>query len=159
MKASIYKESKKIEQFNAHCSVDLQNDKVVSRCVVLQRNWEAEAILTMSVETFIIERAECEIHRKTAPRYDKYETITELEGCSGYIEGKRVLNQLRGKPAGELLRYLFTQCINGVIQAETYVYRQRGFETPNQYNKYWDKLEENGRALKICLIALNVLIL
>ncbi len=135
---------KKIEQFNAICSVDLERGELLSRCIVLQRSWEAEAILTMDVATFKITKAECEIHIKTAPRRDLYETLLELEGCSGYIEGKRALNQLRAKPNGELMRYLFTQCINGVIQAETYVYRQRGFESPDHYNKYWDKLEENG---------------
>ncbi len=138
------KENKTIEQFNAVCSVDLERDALVSRCLVLQRSWEAEAILKMDVATFKIEMAECEIHYKSSPRSDVYETLPELEGCSGYIEGKRALNQLRDRPNGEIMRYLFTQCINGVIQAETYVYRQRGFVTPDHYNKYWDKLEENG---------------
>ncbi len=155
------KENKrKIEQFNSMNTVNIEGDKIVSSVVVLERTWEAEAVIFMDIKTFTIKKALAEVHIKSEnpqtdnpdvigipdceKRRSELKEIPELEGISGYIDGKRYANILLEYENGDKLKYMFLQCINGMIQAETYVYKEREFETPDSYNKYWDKLEENG---------------
>ncbi len=133
-----------IQQFNSVNTVNIEGDKIVSNTVVIEKHWEGQGTLFMDIKTFKIEKALYELHIKGENPCNICEEIPELKGLSGYMDGKKDMNVLTEKPNGDKLKYMFLQCINGMIQAETYVYKERGFQAPDEYNKYWDKLEENG---------------
>ncbi len=135
---------KQIEQFNSVNTVKLENNQLITNCVVLEKKWEGELTLFIDVKTFKINKGVAEIHLKGKDYDNIYYELKELEGLSGYMDGKKDMNKLLEYNQGDKLKYMAIQCINGMIQGETYVYKKRGFDTKDSYNKYWDKLEENG---------------
>ncbi len=133
-----------IQQFNSVNIVEKQGPLVISKCVILDTTWEGEGIMALKLPSFEIQNAQWEIRYKGTSCYTHKEVLTDLIGCSGYIQGKKELKKLRSKKDGEKIKYTFEQCINGIIQGETFVYQERGFASQESYNDYWDILEENG---------------
>lgn len=96
---------------------------------------EQEAKIQVSIDDFIIRRA-------TFSEGGKVFDIDSLKGVYGYIEGKKTIkDKLFHQP--EIIES-FLQCVSALIQGETYIYDKRGFLSKDDYNKYWDKLEEDG---------------
>ncbi len=132
------------KQFNCLSSVEREEDVLIAKTIVLDGCWEGEGLLKLNLYSFQIQDAQWEIHDKRNNKNSRRESLPELIGCSGYIQGKKELKKLQSKKDGEKIKYLFEQCINGVIQGETFVYKERGFDSEKSYNEYWDVLEENG---------------
>ncbi len=133
-----------IGQSNVCCTVKAEGKTVYAQCVLMDNQWEAEARLSADIETFIIDEADWEVHKAPSNIPLGCYSIEEMRGKSGYIEGKKELNILLNRKEGEMLKYMLNQCINGLIQAETYLYKQRGFADEEEYDAYWDKIEKNG---------------
>lgn len=94
------------------------------------------ATVKVGVKDFIIEEAKGSVNGK------EYE-VDELKGLYGYISGKKAIKKKTMNKFPELSP-LFLQCVSGLIQAETYVYDERGYNSKDEYNRYWDNLEEDG---------------
>ena len=133
-----------IGRSNVCCNVRCEENGVYSKCVLLDNQWEVEAGIFVDNRTFIIKEATWEVHRGPENVQIGFQKINQLQGKSGYIEGKRELNVLLPRTDGEMIKYMFNQCINGLVQAETYIYKIRGFASEAEYDLYWDQLEENG---------------
>lgn len=95
------------------------------------------AYLYVEIHTFKILRAEI---KQNGNIYK----VTELKGIEAYISGKKILKKALSESEFEKYTPLFIQCISALVQGETYVYRERGYKTKEEYNRYWDKLEDNG---------------
>ncbi len=69
-----------------------------------------------------------------------------IEGMYAYIQGKkRIKTVLKEEMHVENnIVDLFLQAISALVQAETYVYKERGYKNKNEYNLYWDLLEKNN---------------
>lgn len=133
-----------IKQLNVCCNVSRKGEKVYSQCIFLDNEWETVIEILADIHSFIIAEANWEVHKAPKNIPTGFFNIQELEGKSGYIEGKAQLNTLLLRSGGEMLKYMVNQCINGIIQAETYVFKQRGFFKEEEYDIFWDKLEKNG---------------
>ncbi|MBN7773947.1 DUF2889 domain-containing protein [Clostridium aminobutyricum] len=139
---------KTIYQENIVNTVEHKNKNLISKTTLLNRDLEITATMIVDIYSFQIQEAFWETLKVDSgsmtflrPGIHKSKL---LEGEMGYIAGKKKLNDLLKLPEGEILKYLFGQCINGLIQSETYVYQERGFRTKEEYNAYWDLAEENG---------------
>ncbi len=132
------------KQFNCLASVEREGNILIAKTIVLDGSWEGEGLLKLNIHSFKIQDAQWEIHDKQDQKNSRRESLPELIGCSGYIQGKKELKKLQSKKDGAKIKYLFEQCINSVIQGETFVYKERGFDSEKSYNEYWDVLEENG---------------
>lgn len=66
-----------------------------------------------------------------------------LKGIEAYIPGKKII---RSKLEGyeKFAIECFLQCVSALVQAETYLYVERGYVSKAEYNVYWDMLEKNG---------------
>lgn len=133
-----------VRQSDVSCNVKLEGNRVYSHGILIDNEWEAEVKIWVDVKTFIIEEATWEIHRTPLDIPIGCYSINAMRGKSGYIDGKKELNILLSQKGGEMLKYMFNQCINGLIQAETCVYKQRGYVKAEDYDAYWDELEKNG---------------
>lgn len=71
-------------------------------------------------------------------------TTDILNGKDAYLLAHKTFNALLDLPGGSLLRYAFIQCSKAVVQAETFLYKERGFATKEEYDVYWDQLEAEG---------------
>ncbi|MDY2960279.1 MAG: DUF2889 domain-containing protein [Hornefia sp.] len=100
---------------------------------------------------FIIKHASGSCFKQNCGDYERYNDagsshylFTELIGVLGYIQGKKIIKKRLSEARNSKFEDIFLQCVSALLQAETYVYRERGFESKKEYNEYWDILEKNG---------------
>lgn len=69
-----------------------------------------------------------------------------IKGMYAYIHGKKEIKTSLKKRMclGDNTTDLFLQAVSALVQAETYVYKERGYKNKNEYNIYWDFLEKNN---------------
>ena len=103
----------------------ISSNQLVSQCLVLNTGYEAVARIKVSTVTFIIEAASWEIYRSPGSRLNGAAVVSELKGVEAYFHAGAALKVV-GDIYGELPRELLAECIRGVIQAETYLFEDRG---------------------------------
>ena len=118
-------------------------DRIISETLWLDRDRELKGVI--AAETASLRILEAYIEVLKAPGDSPAVIPCDFPpGTTAFIDGKKAAAAFRSLPEGRAAKYLMGQCINGVIQAETYFWEERGFEDPESYNSYWDVLEENG---------------
>jgi hypothetical protein len=117
----------------------LDSGKLQSEAVRLSTLEETVGRLVTDTEKFRIENAEWEEYRRGKSYQTILHAVPELKGVEAYFGIAPAL--ARAFPKGELqpLRALFAECVKGIIQAETYLYTQRGYPDSSVYQDYWDR--------------------
>lgn len=131
-------------QVNVSVSVDRYRDSVVSLSMYLDRNQEIRGYIQADTETYMIQDAWCETVKSHDAGKTGIVSLDFMKGMNAHIDGKRKASVILKSSYDPDIRYIMEQCFNGLIQAESYIYRERGFVSREHYNKYWDVLEKNG---------------
>lgn len=107
---------------------------------------DMEAVATMQVDvyTFKVKRATWEEYRTSSATHDKAVDVPELIGVEAYFGCGPAIHRAAEKLPGRLPQLLFAEAVRGIIQAETYVYRERGHSDPEAYDRYWDNFYANS---------------
>lgn len=66
--------------------------------------------------------------------------VPELYGIEAYLETGRQLRQALEGRYDKRASELFAETVRGIIQAETFLYRERGYASPAEYSKYWETM-------------------
>ena len=126
-----------IWQSNIATTVNRVNEhEIQARCVFVSTGYEAVAQITAAVDTFAVQVADWEIYRSPGARLNSRGEAAALLGTEAYLQAASALKTVAGT-AGELPKQLLADCVKGIIQAETYLYRERGFPTAETYEAYW----------------------
>lgn len=110
--------------------------EVLAQTILLSSNFEAGAWISLSTDSFRISGAGWEIHRSPGRSLNSRRTVPELVGQEAYFSIGPALRAV-GRADGELPRELLADCIKGTIQAETYLFTERGFATAADYDDFW----------------------
>ncbi len=89
--------------------------------------------------SFRVRRARLDIYRSPGNSLNGGKDLPHLEGIEAYFNEAGQLLQAVGTEGNGMTRDLFNECINGMIQAETYVYEERGFPSPRAYEEFWEQ--------------------
>lgn len=122
--------------------VEREGDTLISTVKKIYKDKNQTAILRVGVKDFKIIDA-CFFAEKNNEIHDKHH-YDMLTGADGYIQGKKQIKNLLKDEENNVAIELFLQGISALVQAETYVYKERGYDTKEEYNVYWDFLEKNG---------------
>lgn len=129
-------------------TVNLEGDRIVSQTVYLDGQRELVGIMQADVRTLEIKDAWWEVLKAPEDAPEKglegVHPVCFPEGTTGDVKGKKALSLFLTQPAGKRIKYLMNQCINGMIQAESYIYKERGFPDKESYNLFWDEAEKDG---------------
>ena len=138
-------EMKIIAQCAVNTTVQRNNDILVSETVYIDRNFEAKGFIYANVHNLKMQDAFYEIlNTQNTQISDDIYHLTFVPGTKAFIDGKKAFSHLTKTEHERMAKYLINQCINGVIQAESYIYADRGFISKEQYNLFWDKIEKDG---------------
>jgi len=99
---------------------------------------ERLAVMRLEVSTFII--SEAWLGRLGGPgdMGEKREYIDSMKGVKAYLgSGSQLRRALHGIK-DEHERSLFNDSVIGVVQAETFLYRERGYDNAAKYNQAWE---------------------
>ncbi len=119
----------------------ISEKELLAECVVLNTEMEAAAWIIADVNSFAINKAGWAVYR--SPQGRLYHEIPELAGIEAYLDaGGPVKKALAGEP--DLARELFNECVRGIVQAETFLIKERGYADEAAYTALWDVMYLNS---------------
>jgi hypothetical protein len=129
---------------NIFSTVERQGNLVTATAVVLSKELEAQAQLIVGVNDYIIVDATWEISKATGNIPLGKGTATEAIGAVANTGIGRALVELGQSCGGEKIKILLFECVKSLMQAETYLYIERGYPDQPSYQAYWMDKERNG---------------
>lgn len=131
-----------IYQKNWFCTVKrIHNGELLAEATVIQTDLEATGMLKVDQSSFEINDARWEIFRSPEGMYNGSNEAPGLKGATAYFNIGREIRKAAGDAAGGLVRDLLLECVKGVIQSETFLFRERGFSTLRAYSEHWRKVQ------------------
>jgi hypothetical protein len=103
---------------------------------------ETVAKLKVDKTTFAIVDACIEIHRGRG--HGEIAAVKELVGIEAYLGKGPELRQAFKRMTEPLAGNLFAETVRGVIQAETFLYKERGYASSSDYSQYWNRMYINS---------------
>lgn len=132
-----------IFQQSCTCSVRRKQNELTAYSAILNTELEATASMVVNVSSFEIKSARWDVYRTQHGYTETGREITELNGIEAFMHaGPEVRKRLSHEMNG-LVVDLMNECIKGLIQAETYVYTERGYATAKEYDEYWRTFNNN----------------
>ncbi|MGE5370465.1 MAG: DUF2889 domain-containing protein [Solirubrobacterales bacterium] len=126
------------------CRVNRSEDDVLNaECTWLANDHEMTAWLVTGVRDLRIRKAGWAAYRSPGKAVGVFE-LPELVGCEAYLFSGPDLKRVFGRPGLEAQRELVSECIRGIVQAETFFFTERGFASALDYDAFWDKMYVNG---------------
>lgn len=124
--------------YNANTAVKVNRigNVVQAECSLLSNDIEAFAWVFADVFSLQVQQAKVAIYRAPDRALGIFE-LSSLLGVEAYLNSGPALKNLLGAPGQELEHDLVTECIRGIIQAETFFYEERGYITAEKYVEYW----------------------
>ncbi|MGE5404516.1 MAG: DUF2889 domain-containing protein [Candidatus Saccharibacteria bacterium] len=130
-----------IYQSSSVLTVKRIGDQLLAEATMLSTDHEAVGWMHLEdVKTFAIKEAGWEILRAPGKTTTEQGTIPQMVGLEAYFNAGRELKKFLPGDENELARELLADCIRGIIQAETYLFPERGYESAQAYDAFWDKM-------------------
>ncbi|MEW6424611.1 MAG: DUF2889 domain-containing protein [Bacillota bacterium] len=124
------------------CAVKKLPEGVRAQTHYLDTKREMSVQMLVDPHTFAIREAIVETYRAPGGReFCKSREIPELVGVVAYFEAGRDLRKIAWE--NELEQNLFAENIRAVIQAETYLIKERGYASAKDYDDYWREMYRN----------------
>jgi len=106
--------------------------------------FEAVGWLRVGLKSFEIKEARWDIYRSPDNSLNGGRNSPELKGVEAYFKVGGDLRRAVGGVGGGLPQELLAECIRGIIQAETFVFAERGYPTARAYEEFWKKTYLNS---------------
>lgn len=118
--------------------VNRVENTVLAECTLLSSEMEAVAWIDANVQTLKIKRAGWANYRSQSYAVGTHD-LPELIGVEAYITGGPTLKKVLGVPGLEIPYDLVSECFRGILQAETFFFLERGFQSASHYDDYFDQ--------------------
>ncbi|MDR3566191.1 MAG: DUF2889 domain-containing protein [Negativicutes bacterium] len=114
----------------------LGDGELLSKTILLSTGYEVVTHIAAATDSFVISDAGWEIYRSPESRFNGGNRVDALIGRTAYFGLGPILRGV-GAADGELPRELLGECVKGIIQAETYLYQERGYSSTKEYETFW----------------------
>ncbi|HEX3012578.1 MAG TPA: DUF2889 domain-containing protein, partial [Syntrophomonadaceae bacterium] len=119
------------------------NEILTAQTHYSDNNNEVIITLKVNVRSFAIEQAWVEKYRNK-PAFSEMKTIEGVRGLVAYIEhGAQFRKVLTQNQEDAVTIEVFNDTVRALIQAETFLTRERGFTSMQEYSTYWEKVYAN----------------
>jgi hypothetical protein len=123
-----------------HTNVIREQEHLVTAKTTYLDNWmERVAVLKARVDSLEIEEAWLERLGRRGGIPESREYLKSLNGVKAYLgSGLKLREALKGVN-NEIERSLFNDSVIGIVQAETFLFRERGYNNAREYSRAWEK--------------------
>ncbi|MBE0466966.1 MAG: DUF2889 domain-containing protein [Candidatus Desulforudis sp.] len=122
---------------NRYLTVQRDPDGLSVQTVQCGTATEASARLLVDPHTFVISAAQWEWHRPPDSQPRESTPVPELVGVEAYFQKGASAFRAALAEYPNLARELFIENIRALIQAESFLYAERGYPTLDAYVEYW----------------------
>ncbi len=134
-----------IYQTNLFCTVkNMGVGELLAETSLIGTEIEAVGRLIIDKKTFEIKEASWEVYRSPGGKLNGRKVVTGLKGVTAYFDAGEDLCRAVGSEAGGLAKRMLTECITGIIQAETSLHIERGYPTQEDYCEYFENYYINS---------------
>ncbi len=134
-----------IDQGYYFTTVNRKNEEeLISKTFFVKTDFEAVASLIADIKNFNIREAKWEINRSKDNNRLGKGSLPELIGKDAYFNSGGSVRKIVGTGDDETLRSLYLECIRGFIQAETYIFKERGYKNKQEYYNFWKTEQLNS---------------
>lgn len=111
-------------------------NEMLTKASCLSSDYECAVILKNTILDFKITGAGFGVLRTPDNRREEGE-LPELIGGSAGFDGAKEVKALRDFKDGGKIKELFMECLRAVNQSETWVAKEKGYETREDYEEFW----------------------
>lgn len=97
------------------------------------------ASMEVAENSLIVRKAIWQEHRPIAKIKEELRILPQLEGIEAYFNSGPAINQALARYNDPLMTSLFAETVKGIIQAETFLFKERGYAMADEYEDYWKK--------------------
>ncbi len=110
--------------------------ELLARSTLLSTGWEATASINALSATFVITDACWDICRSPGGAHNGGRVVPALAGVAAGLGSGPAL-RAAARDEGDLPYRLLAECVKGIVQSETYLFRERGYPDAATYEKSW----------------------
>lgn len=122
-----------------HLQVERSGSSLISSCHYLDTYEEKRAVLEVNIQDFSIKKAEMIRLGHPGNYQENIESFDGLRGVTAYPGSGPEIRRILGSLVSAADRELINQCIIGAFQAETFIYKERGFASAEEYDQSGDE--------------------
>jgi len=123
-----------------HTNVVRESEQFIIAKTTYMDNWEEKAaVLKVQVNSFKIEEAWLERLGRPGGSSESRQYIKNLNGIEAYLGSGPKLREALNEVSNESERALFNHSVTGIVQAETFLFKERGYDNASQYSEAWEK--------------------
>lgn len=123
-----------------HSFAERQDEKyIIARTSYLDTRVEREIMLRIEAGSLAIEEAYLLRLGRPGMMADSREELKALKGIKAYLGSGPELRQAMRSVEDELERSLLNDTVVAVVQAESFLYRERGYNDAAEYTKAWEE--------------------
>ncbi len=133
------------ENYNLVQSISVnkrENGNLHAQCSHVSTFEEASAWISTDTRELRITGAGLEVYRSLHEKAG-YRDFPELAGMEAYVHSGAELKTILG-PDDQIARNLLLECIKGIIQAESFIYIERGYPSLSAYQDRWCSLSQDS---------------
>ncbi|HWQ74970.1 MAG TPA: DUF2889 domain-containing protein [Syntrophomonas sp.] len=119
--------------------VNRYGDVIQAECSLLDNRNETFAWIAADVFSLKVLQAGWALYRSDNRKTGIFD-LPDLIGVEAYLNSGPALKNVLGGPGQEMERELISECFRSILQAETFFYRERGFDSAQKYITYWDHI-------------------
>lgn len=102
----------------------------------LEKGVKQTVILSVKPESFLVREARLEC---ATPADEAIIPLRQLSGVKAYLDGGTGLKSAI-KSLDKPVAVLVAEAVRGIVQAETYLLKERGFPSLAEYSRYWETM-------------------
>lgn len=122
-----------------HSSARLEGKNLLVEVTYCGTDREVCARLSADPATLAIKEATWEKYRTPEEKGWQLLNLPELVGIEAYFNSGKILRETLA-PLGDSYAYsLFAEAVRAIIQAETFIFTERGYASAETYMDFWDK--------------------
>lgn len=129
-----------LQQRHWHTTVMREDKKtIIAKTDYMDNLIERRAVIKVDVFSLEITEAWLERLGRAGDMAEKRHYIEKLKGVKAYLGNGRPLKEALQEAGDQLERSLFNESVIGIIQAETFLFEERGYPDAATYNQFWEE--------------------
>lgn len=125
-------------QRNWHLSVRKQDELLHANATYCGTDGEYCARMQVRPHDFNVTAAQWEVYRTAEGAVNQIVDLPQLQGIEAYFNSGGTLRKALASLQNSFAVPLFADAVRAVIQSETFLFRERGFVSTDNYQDYWD---------------------
>lgn len=129
-----------MHQRHWHTTVVREGKKyITARTDYFDTRIERRAVMRVEIDSLKIAEAWLERWGRPGDMAEKCINIGSLKGIKAYLGNGRIIKAALQDAGDELERSLFNESVIAIVQAETFLFKERGYRDAEAYNQFWEK--------------------